>query len=109
MTFVFKPQRRSRNRVSARILPWASFRTVSVAYWLAKAVTIVPLRAFICYKSHTQRNASITVTFSSTYSFYNNYALFPSMTFIFKTTSHRRQLCGRVLACQASGFHQVFE
>ena len=41
----FTPPRRSRNRVSARILPWASVRTVSVAFWLADAVTFVSLRA----------------------------------------------------------------
>ena len=40
MTFLFKPQRRSRNRVSARILPWASFRTVSVAYQFERTATI---------------------------------------------------------------------
>ena len=48
MTFVFKPQRRSRNRVSARILPWASFRTVSVAYQFEQTATFVSLRALLC-------------------------------------------------------------
>ena len=34
-----------------------------------------------------------------------SFDIFPSMTFVFKTASYRRQLCGRVIACQAIGFH----
>ena len=37
------------------------------------------------------------------------YYIFPSMTFVFKTASHGGQLCGRVTASHAVGFHQVFE